>query len=306
MKKSTLSRRLRHALREPLVKVVFYLLSHMPLSLNRRVGVWLGKLVYRFSKRSRHLAEVNIGLCFPELSAEQQQALVKESFIEAGKTLAEMGPVWSWPMEKLAVLVRESEGEDELAEALAKGRGAIVLAPHIGSWELLGLYVSYRFPPMTSMYRPPQIKALDPVMLEGRQRAGTKMVPTDLQGVRGLFKALRDGGVIGILPDQDPGPGNGKFAPFFGVQANTMTLLSKIAAKSGAPVFTCYVRRLPGSEGYKLVIRPAHTDIYSRDEQLALTALNREVEQAIRDVPTQYQWGYHRFRVRPEGEASLY
>ncbi|MDH5300530.1 MAG: lysophospholipid acyltransferase family protein [Gammaproteobacteria bacterium] len=305
MKKSSFARRLRHALREPLVKILFWLLCRLPLSLNRLLGSGLGRLVYRFSAHGRHLAEVNVRLCLPELSAVQQQTLLRDSFVEAGKTLSELGPMWGWPLERLLPLVREVEGKETLDAAIAQGKGAIVLAPHLGSWELLGHYIAHHYP-MTNMYRPPQIKALEPMMLAGRQRAGMKIVPTDLQGIRALLKALRDGGIIGMLPDQDPGPGNGRLAPLFGVPANTMTLLSKIAGKSGSPVFTCYAERLPGATGYRVVIRPAHEDIYSTDEDVALAALNREVEQAIRALPTQYQWAYHRFRVRPEGEASIY
>ena len=305
MKKSAFARRLRRALREPLVKMLFQLLCRLSLAANRRFGAWLGRMAYRFARHGRHLAEVNIRVCLPELSAVQQQTLLRESFIEAGKTLSELGPMWGWPLEKLLPLVREVEGKDELDVAIAQGKGAIVLAPHLGSWELLGHYISHHYP-MTNMYRPPQIKALEPMMLAGRQRAGMKIVPTDLQGIRALLKALRDGGIIGMLPDQDPGAENGRFAPVFGIQANTMTLLSKIAGKSGSPVFTCFAQRLPGASGYKIVIRGAHQDIYSADDQVALSALNREVEQAIRLLPEQYQWSYHRFRVRPEGEASLY
>jgi KDO2-lipid IV(A) lauroyltransferase len=310
MKKPSFSRRLRHTLREPLVKILVHTLSRVPLSANRAFGAWLGKMTYRFSKHSRHLAEVNLRHCFPELNARQREELARSSLIESGKALSELAPLWTWPMDKLLPLAVEVEGEEAFATALEAGKGAIVLAPHLGSWELgswefLGIHVSNRYP-MTNMYRPPQIKALEPFMLAGRQRSGNKIVPTDLQGVRALIKALRQGSVIGILPDQDPGLEGGRFAPFFGVQANTMTLLSKIAVKTGAPVFTCYAERLPADKGYKVVFSAADAGIYSADEEQALSAMNAEVEKVVRVLPSQYQWSYHRFRSRPEGEPSLY
>lgn len=148
--------------------------------------------------------------------------------------------------------------------------------------------------------------ALDTTVRQARERFGATLVPTTTQGVRGLYQALRDGELVAILPDQDPRDGSGVFAPFFGVQAYTMTLLARLAKKSGAPILFCYAEWLPKGEGFHLHFIPAEWDATQCDIETNTQRINAGVEQCIKQCPTQYQWGYKRFRTRPEGEESLY
>ena len=121
-----------------------------------------------------------------------------------------------------------------------------------------------------------------------------------------LITLLRDGGVVGILPDQSPrGPGNA-YAPFFGMEVRTMTLVSKLAQKSGAKVLATYAERLPDAEGFRIVIRESEPGIADPDPVVATTALNKTVEHCVRETPAQYQWEYKRLRHRPEGEVNPY
>jgi KDO2-lipid IV(A) lauroyltransferase len=132
------------------------------------------------------------------------------------------------------------------------------------------------------------------------------LAATDAGGIRTLMSALRRGEQIGILPDQDPKGGAGVFAPFFGIATKTMTLLPKLAGKSGAAVLVAYAERLSWGRGYRIHFLPLDEAIYDRDEVVAVTALNSAVELAVRQNPEQYAWNYKRFRSRPEGEPSLY
>src|SRR5690606_2153830 len=108
---------------------------------------------------------------------------------------------------------------------------------------------------------------------------------------RQLFKTLKDGGVVGILPDQQPKAGDGVFASFFGRQALTMTLLSRLAERSGATVLFCCCERLPGPDlAYALRIDPAPESIHDPDTAVSVAALNAGVEAMARRAPAQYQW----------------
>jgi KDO2-lipid IV(A) lauroyltransferase len=109
-----------------------------------------------------------------------------------------------------------------------------------------------------------------------------------------------------MLPDQDPGQGGGVFAPFFGISANSMVLLGRLARKTGAAVFFGYCERLPGTRGYRFHFLPAPAGIDDPDPQVAAAAMNRGVEACVRALPDQYQWSYRRFRNRPPGEAGIY
>jgi KDO2-lipid IV(A) lauroyltransferase len=160
---------------------------------------------------------------------------------------------------------------------------------------------------MVCMYRPPRQQSFDAIIRDSRQRTGTRVVPTDAQGIKALFQSLKQGEVVGILPDQDPrDAGSAVFAPFFGVQANTMTLISRLAAKTGAAVIFTFAERLPSGQGFRLHLMPAPPQIADPDPQRAAAALNAGVEACVRMAPAQYQWSYKRFRSRPAGERGLY
>jgi Kdo2-lipid IVA lauroyltransferase/acyltransferase len=132
------------------------------------------------------------------------------------------------------------------------------------------------------------------------------LVATDTRGVRRLLQALRDGRAVGILPDQDPGDEGGRFAPFFGHPANTMLLLSRLAMRSGAPVFLLYAERLPRGRGYRLHFQRLSEAIGREPLDDSLAALNGAVEQAIRRRPEQYLWSYRRFKRQPPGYPPFY
>jgi len=147
---------------------------------------------------------------------------------------------------------------------------------------------------------------MDSIIRNSRERAGAKLVPTDRGGVKSLYTALGIGELIGILPDQDPGHDAGVFAPFFGIQANTMTLLSRLAAKTESSVIFAYAERLSFGRGYKIRFIKGSEDINQKDTVISCTAINADVEKCVRALPDQYLWAYKRFRCRPEGETHLY
>ncbi len=225
--------------------------------------------------------------------------------MQTGMAILECGALWLWPVEKVLSRVRKVTGWELVDEARADGNGVIFTAPHLGAWEVIGLYTAKRSP-MTCMYRPPKLTGLDQLIREGRGRSGVTLVPTDAGGVRALYKALSRGELVGILPDQDPGYGAGVFAPFFGVEANTMTLLPRLAGKPNVTVLMTYVERLPGGQGYHIHIMPAPGCMADKDPVTAATCLNDAVEKCVRALPGQYLWAYRRFRNRPDGEKNLY
>jgi KDO2-lipid IV(A) lauroyltransferase len=277
----------------------------LPLPAVHVLGACAGWLLARFPTEARRIARINIARCLPQLNAADQQRLVQESLVEMAKTAAETGPLWLWHRDRIRRLVQGVEGEDRLEEALAAGRGAILAAPHLGAWELVGLYSSLRRP-ITSLYRPPRLGGLDALMTGARERFGATLVPADAAGVRALLKALRRGELLGILPDQEPRFGNGVFSPFFGLPAYTMTLLARLAQQSGAPIFVSYAERLAAGRGYRLHYLPLAPMAAEASIEEITAAVNAGVEACVRRLPQQYQWSYKRFKTRPAGEAAFY
>lgn len=287
------------------IKRLLRLSAHLPLRLNHAIGAFSGRRALHGDRTELRTARTNLALCFPELSESERQQLLQQSMIELGKTFSEIGVIWFGTKAQTERLVHEVHGEGLLEAGLARGKGVILAAPHLGNWELIGAYCSPRYP-MTNLYRPPRQEGMDEVLRNSRERFGSKLAPTNAKGVRVLYQALSNNELVGILPDQDPGENSGQFAPFFGIQTNTMTLLSRLAQKSGATVLCAWAERLPNSRGFALHFSAVPDEIYSDEMQTSVTALNQAVEAAIRQIPAQYQWGYKRFKTRPAGEKGFY
>lgn|SRR5690625_1003850 len=280
------------------------LLGLLPLSLNHLLGGALGLLFSTIPSKTRRTVRVNLALCFPELSDRERQRLLRRSFIETGKTASEAAYFWTRKPAKLERLIVEIKGLETLQAKLAQQRGLIVAVPHLGAWELLGLYWAQRLP-LHSMYRPPRHQEYEALLTWVRERSGATLLPATASGIRQLYRALTQGKVIAILPDQEP-PGQGVFVPFFGHPAKTMTLLPKFAQRSGAPVLFSFAERLPWARGYRIHLLAAPTEIADPDPEKAATALNAMVETCARIAPAQYQWTYRRFRRQQDGSAGPY
>lgn len=292
-------------MRAPLIRFVLGALACLPLSLAHAIGTVIGSFLAWVPNRLRHVTRTNIEVCRPDLSADERDVLVRHSLVETAKTVTEMGAVWHWGRDRVLGLVRTVHGESHLRAAIERGHGVILAVPHLGNWEMIGLYCSAHYP-MTSLYRPPHIAGLERLVRRARERLGAHLVPTDTRGVRALYGALERGETVGILPDQEPKQGNGVFAPFFGVPAYTMTLLARLAKRTGAAIiFTC-AERLPAGHGFDLHFAAAPEDLARRSIEEITTAVNEGVEALIRPRPAQYQWSYKRLRERPEGEAGFY
>lgn len=289
-----------------LIKFVLHFFALLPLRLNHVLGSWLGLSLYYLKGKTWRISRINIELCFPELQSQAQEDILKKSMIELGKQITEMGPMWLWPSEKTLSLLTQVSGKEHMNAAMASGKGILLLTPHLGCWEIAGLYLGANIP-VTILYSRPKIKALDDIVRTSRIRSGASLVAGSASGVKSIFKTLRQGNGTGILPDQNPEDINsGVFAPFFGIPTFTMTFISRLASKTGAAIVIGYAERLPGGQGYHLHIRQADPQIASTDPLVSATALNKTVEAYIREVPSQYQWSYKRFKRRPEGEKKLY
>lgn len=278
------------------------LVAFLPLPAAHALGHGLGRVLY-FTGIAK-TARVNIAICFPELNARQQDALVRSSLIALGKTYAEMGMSWMWPIPKVQKLITQVEGMQYLQKALDDKNGIILIAPHLGNWEVLNhFFRQYLF--MTVMYKPAKIAALDKFIFKTRKRVDVGLVPADRSGVEALYQLLAEKSVVAVLPDQEPGLKSGVFAPFFSQQALTGKLIGELANNTPAYLLCCYAKRLADGS-YGVVLKPAQAEVRNSDPLIAATALNRSIEECIRDCPEQYQWGYKRFRRQPEGRSNFY
>lgn len=273
----------------PLLLTVMQWCARMPLSALHFFGAGLGWTVYALSPTYRRRLRENLrtsGICADERVARDT---LHAAVAEAGKGIAELCKIWFGKEDELRALVTCSDWQ--VVEAAQRaGKGVIFLTPHIGCFEVSAWYGAQRLP-LTVLYRPPKRAGLEPLMVAGRARGQARPAPATLAGVRQLYKALRRGEAIGVLPDQAPGTGEGVWADFFGRPAYTMTLVTRLKEATGAAVVMAFAERLPGGGGYVLHLAPVAAD------PLDPAALNRAVETVVRTCPAQYLWGYNRYKV---------
>jgi len=280
------------------------LLALLSLSQAGVLGRFIGTGLWWLNGRARSISQINLALCLPELSDAERQVLARQSLDHLGTLALELGGSWCWPSDKLLQQVVAVEGLPLMAAAQDSGRSVVVLAPHLGNWEVLGLYMAQHYA-VTALYQPPVLEEMDTLMYAARSRNGSTLVPTNLRGIKALLKALGRGEVTVILPDQVPSKNSGEFAPFFGIDTLTATLPLNLIERTGAAVVVAAMLRVEGG-GYRLVIRDVDPAIAGPDRSAALAAMNAGVEALVREAPQQYQWEYKRFRRLAPGLQQPY
>lgn len=278
-----------------MIRFLFRLLSLLPLPVLHGLGVVVGWMIW-FAP-GRHRARVKSNLAQSGLIADHP-GLLARVIAETGKGIMELAAIWLRPQEKVVRLVRETPGWDKFAAALKAGRGVVVVAPHIGCWEIINQYIAAR-QPFTAMYKPAPRADVDRLMRHGRERGQANLVPTDLGGVKALLSALKRGEAIGVLPDQVATLGDGVWAPFFGRWTYTPTMTVRLIQSTGAIPFMVYAERLSWGRGFRIHFEPLSAPL-PKDRAAAAAALNREVERVARKLPAQYMWSYNRYK-RPGG-----
>ncbi|GAA4855355.1 lauroyl acyltransferase [Luteimonas vadosa] len=285
------------------------IVGRLPWPLLRALGDGIAWLWLRLDARESRVVRRNLELAYPELLPQQRADLHRAVLRTTARQTLETLRFWTRPHADNLARIRTCHGTEHLDAAIAAGKGVIVAAPHHGNWELLNQWLAARTP-LAILYRPPESAIGEAFLRRVRRDAGARVtqVRAEGPGIRQLFKRLRDGGVVGILPDQQPKAGDGAFAPFFGVPALTMTLVGRLASRSGAPVLFAWCERTgPGLE-FALHVEPAPEGIGDPDPGVSVAALNAGVERIARRDPAQYQWTYKRYTIRPSrrGEDNPY
>ena len=286
------------------MRLLFHVLARLPLVVLHGLGNLIGWLLWLLPNGRRRAAFRNIELCLPQLSTAERRRLVRRSLCHEMKTILEMPVIWLASERRVLGMVKAWHGAEVIDAALAQGKGMILLTLHQGNWEACAIPFSKRYP-ATGLYKP-QKGAVNDLSVIGRSRFGGQLLPAEGGVGRKLIEVLGRGETIYFMPDQDPPPGRGVFAPFFGVQAHTPTLVAKLVQKTGAPVVFFYGERLSWGRGFIAHWFAAPPEIYSEDLATSVAGMNAGLERCARDAVEQYWWGYKRFRRRPEGLPRLY
>lgn len=284
------------------LKVTTRLFSFLSVAAGRRVAKLLVAVVRRFGSESERITKINLKRCFPELDDAALEKLSRASLYHTLCIMIENGMLTHWSERRIRDAIVSEDGKDLIETQLAKPRGVLVLLPHFGNWEVIGCALgSLGF---VGLYDPPRIASLDVLIRRSRERFGGTLVPVDRNGLRSVYKTLKNHGLVCLLPDQVPEQNAGVYAPFFGQLALTMTLVHRLIRQSQPFVVLGGVRRVAG--GFAIQYVPLGDALYGADAGKSAAALNRAIEQLVRTDPAQYQWEYKRFKKQPEGHANVY
>ncbi|WP_254427181.1 LpxL/LpxP family Kdo(2)-lipid IV(A) lauroyl/palmitoleoyl acyltransferase [Rhodanobacter sp. C01] len=282
---------------------VIWLIAQLPQAALLWLGRRLGALVLRVPSERRHIAETNIALCFPELDAAAQAALVDANLRDIGLMLVEFALGWMGSDRRMARIPTRIEGLQHLEAARAQGKGVLLVGGHFSHLELCARLVSQRIR-ISGMYRKMDSAVFEWTVLRARLHYAEAMFDKD--DIRGTVKHLRNGGTLWYAPDQDMRSKDSVFVPFFGVPAATITATHHLARLSGAVVIPFFHRRLPGNQGYALRLGAPLTDFPSPDVLTDTARVNACIEQMVREAPEQYLWVHKRFKTRPPDTPAVY
>jgi KDO2-lipid IV(A) lauroyltransferase len=276
-------------------------LSVLPYGLVARLGEALGFLLYLIPGKRRRILHTNLRLCFPEQSDAQRARLARASFQHVIRSYLERGLQWYGSAQAIS-------GRMELDSAIdlqdRYDQPTIFLGFHFAAIEAVCMYYSILHP-VASIYTPMSDDVTEKISRERRARFGSRMIPRR-GSARDILEVLKSGTPIMLAADMDFGLRDSVFVPFFGIQACTLTSVSRLAQLSGARVVPFVSEVLPGYRGYKLRIYPALSGFPSGNAQADALAMNQFLEARIRETPDQYYWVHRRFKRRPQGEASVY
>jgi KDO2-lipid IV(A) lauroyltransferase len=271
------------------------LAARVPLRILHLLGALLGWAAYGSSPTYRRRLRENLAAAGYDDAATRRAAIAG-----AGRMVMELPAVWLRPQPALMALVRGIDGREHVDAARAAGKGIVFLTPHLGCFEIAARVAAGEFA-FTALYRPPKSAWLRAIVEGARAREGRlRLARADLAGVRELLAALAGREAVGILPDQVPGEGRGRWAEFFGRPAYTMTLAAALAERAGCACLLAWGERLPAGAGYVLHVRPLPAALAGED---LVRRQNRAIEALIRERPEQYLWGYNRYK-RPRGAPA--
>ncbi len=281
---------------------LLWLITRLRYHTQLSIGRGLGLFIHLFPSSLKRTTETNIARCFPELTTKERQTLVKKNFVSIGMGVIETGMAW-WMSNDIIRHLYTIHGEEHLTRALEKGKGVLFLSPHFSCLELAGRLFGLHSP-FAVIYRPHKKSLMAFIHEQFRAQHYNRYIPR--HDVRQILKALEESLPIWYAYDIDGGYRHSVFAPFFGIQASSMTAAARIAQLSGATILPiCFSRREDGL-GYDLTVFPPLDTVPTDDPIHDASVLNLALENSIRLHPDQYIWQYKRFKTRPPGEPSFY
>ncbi len=273
-----------------------WLAAQLPYSIQLWVGKQIGTLAFHLLKNKRHVAQVNVQLCFPELSEGEQAQLVKETFHSVGRGIIDAGFSW-WGSDNRLHALTHIEGIEHVTKAFEEGKGILLLGAHYTSLLMCGRLMAYEVP-FNAVAKRAHNPLFDSVLNYYRRKHFAGLI--NHTNMRGMLKALKKNQACWYAPDQDLGYESTVFAPFMGMPAATLTATARIARATHCAIIPIDFERLPGTQGYRVRFRAALENFPTGDDVADAGTINAVIEEQVRRIPNQYLWIHRRFKSQPD------
>ena len=306
-----LRKRVKRALRSVALRAAVRLLSWLPLAPALALGALLGRMAWLVARRERRLMLEHLALAFPDRTVDERRAIARASLVHLGQVVMEVVAVRSYGQRIEDYVSFAPGGEEIVRRAMARGKGLIFVAGHIGNWELLARRLALVTQPNAVIARRNADPRMNEMVARFRAEGGNKTLWRDDPGTgRELIKLFRQGGALGILIDQDTKV-QGVFVPFFGRPAFTPRAVGDLALRFGATVVvgTSHRRGPRPGDGHELEIVELAYDPVPADPEVEVERITAEAvaqqEAAIRRHPSEWVWMHRRWKTRPLSEERL-
>jgi KDO2-lipid IV(A) lauroyltransferase len=282
--------------------VVLKTLEWAPLAVANSLARVYSRLFDAALPRLRRVANRNLAMALPELSAARQKEIVDGVFRSIARVLVAFAKFPAIGRDTVEQWIR-CEGLEHVEAALQRGRGVLFATAHLGNWELSAYAHALLAAPMDIVVRPLDNPRLDALVERRRGLSGNSIIGKQ-EYARAILKALAANRAVGILVDQNSAADAGVFVDFFGVKACAGVGFAKLAARSGAAVIPGFAVWEESEKRYVLRFCPPVeiTGDAARDTQ----AVQSEIERAVRQHPDQWLWIHRRWKTRPAGEGGIY
>ncbi len=278
---------------------VMWLAAQLPYTTQLWLGRQIGKLAFHLLKHKRHVAQVNVALCFPTLTEDERTQLVKETFHSVGIGIIEAGFSW-WGSDRRLRTLAHIEGAEHVTKAFEQGNGILLLGAHYTSLLMCGRLMAFEVP-FNAVAKRAHNPLFDAVLNYYRRKHFDGLI--NHTNMRGMLKALKQNKACWYAPDQDLGYESTVFAPFMGMQAATLTATARIARATNTAIIPIDFERLPNQQGYHVRFRPAIEGFPTGDDVADATTINAAIEEQVKRAPNQYLWIHRRFKSQPDHKS---
>ena len=266
------------------------------------IGRGLGRIAERRAGSRRAIVRRNIELCFPDLTAEERDALAARHFEALGMSLIEMG-IGRWASDRTHAKIARLEGREHLQQALDSGKGIILLSAHFTTLEISGRLLAMNCPPFDAVYRKNRSEFITELQRTGRERSADETI--EKRDIKKMVRKLRKGRPVWYAPDQSYDRKGAVVVPFFGVPSMHTAATSTLARLGDAVTLPFFPRRLEDGS-YVHTILPPLPDFPGDDPVEDTRKYVSVLEEHIRSCPEQYFWLHRKFKNLPEGYDDYY